>query len=133
MNTRPRQSGFTLAQSDASRASGLVDMTEGLKSLKQTQFICWQGFFASILAQELVAENDLEQAGSMIFEHIGICQTCKEDQFLPLLYLAEAKYWQKIGNTDAMGEALTRGKQLAQSNGAAAWLSQIAGFENENG
>lgn len=121
-------SGLVAVQSTASHAQGLAQMTRAYERLKDIGFVCWQGFLAGILCDEMIKVGAVFSVEAILSEHITLCEQNGEGQFLPLLYLTQAKFFDAMDQLAAAHRMMEKAQSLAGDQGAVLWDRKIQDY-----
>lgn len=118
--------GWCDSKSSLTASQGVEKMQTGLDDLKKSGFICWQGFYAALLANGYTGLGDLTSARALIDHYLQLCLKNNETQFVPMLYLAQAQYFAALNKNNSVESALANASQYAEQNGAVLWQRKIA-------
>lgn len=125
--------GWFDSKSELTAEQGVQKMQQGLDDLKRSGFICWQGFYAGLLAQGYINIGNLSKAQALIDHCLPLCHKNSEIQFIPILYLVQAEYFNAVGKQNSVAAALAKAGEHANNNGAILWQRKVAAMSRELG
>ncbi|NSX54042.1 ATP-binding protein [Parasulfitobacter algicola] len=117
--------GWVQTRHSSTHTSGLLRMDEGLKRWQDMDFISWQSFFETLIAEELIKAKKLDDANDVLAGVKARIEQTGETQFSVPSMIAEARLFFANGGHALSKTCLTEAEKYACHQQAPLWIKKV--------